>query len=129
MDSASLLSGLYYGDEGIKEILVDGGSDVVKVKVTRVTWLEEGKQPWECKLTVEEPWLVFEDAESIRFEPAGSIPNDFVEDISAIGQDQKSGRYDFAIKTGRGGETGNNGPVTILIRARSVSVEHPLWSV
>lgn len=127
MDPQSYLSQLYFGDEALKGILVDSWSDIVKVKISRLTLLEAGKQPFDCKMTVEEPWLVFENANSIKFEPSGLIPNDFIEDISVVSYDETSSQYTFSIRTGRTPDFGGGGPINVLITARRVTVEHPLW--
>lgn len=67
--------------------------------------------------------LVFTDAKSIVFDPAGPIPNDYINDLTA--ELLPDGYYCFRLSAGAGHDSASTTEVVIKIVAKGLHLEDP----
>ena len=83
MDVPTFIKTLYFGDEGIERIIIDGSREEIAIQVSGVARNRGERSTTEQDEFVENGLLVFEGAKSILLTPPGVIPSDFVDDITA----------------------------------------------
>ena len=129
MNPTEFLKSIYLGDRACKALLIDSWKKRVAIQVNVISRLKPGAKTWEFNsdADIKDGWLVFSDVRSLRFEPAGPLPNDFINEVSvdlidAVG----SQRCLFELSIGSVDESGNSTEVLVRIDAHRIHLEDPL---
>jgi hypothetical protein len=130
MTPPDLLKTIYYGDRGCKSVLVDGWNRRVAVQVTQISRVRSSSGNWDYYTAEDIPdgLLVFTSVNSVRLEPSGAVPNDFINDIRVTEvSDIRSGKklFLFVISVASTDDAGLSTEVMIEIQAEDFHVEDP----
>src|SRR6266487_4039315 len=84
MKPEQLLQTIYLGDRGCKAVLIDSWNQRVAIQATVISRLKSGTKTWDfySDEDIKDGWLVFSHVQSVRFEPPGPLPNDFINSVS-----------------------------------------------
>ena len=76
---------------------------------------------------IKDGWIVFSDVRSLRFEPAGPLPNDFINDwsVQVIDLGAEKRRWLFELSISSVDESGNSTEVLVRIEASRIHLEDP----
>ncbi len=129
MKPEALLKTIYLGDRGCKALLIDSWNQPIAIQVTVISRLKPGTTIWDYYSAEDIPdgWLVFSQVRSIRFEPPGFLPNEYINDVSAklIDPSENHAGYLFELSIGSVAETGDRKEVTVQIEADRIHLEDP----
>lgn len=126
-----LLKTIYYGDRGCKCIVVDGWNNQVSLQVTVLSRVRSSTGLWDYYTAEDIPdaRLVFTGVHSLRFDPPGPIPSDFINDITVTQiSDLHSGKDLFLFQISVGAAvppSGSTVEVTVEIQAEGLHIEDP----
>ena len=123
------LESIYLGDRACKALLIDSWNQRVAIQVTVISRVRPGTKTWNfyTDADIKDGWIVFSDVRSLRFEPAGPLPNDHIEIVSVqlIDVVREKGWWLFELSTGSVDETGHSTEVLVRIEASRVHLEDP----
>lgn len=122
---AEFLDTIYLGDRGCKSILIDSWARQVKVQVDRISRVIGDSWDYNSSGDIVDGLLVFSDVVSISLNPPGPLPNDFIHHLAVVPVEGSEGLYCFILEVGTAADDGSVGSVSILITARSISLEDP----
>jgi hypothetical protein len=134
MNPIDLLKTIYLGDRGCKGILIDGWNSSVALHATVISRIRSTTGRWEYYTAedIVDGRIVFTGVRSFGMSPAGPIPNDFINEItatafSADGRDANSGEtpYRFKISISSVDMAGAWTEITIEITADGLHLEDP----
>jgi len=129
MNPEQLLKSVYLGDRACKAVLIDSWRKRVAIQVDVISRLKPGAKTWDfyTDADIKDGWLVFTDVRSVRFEPAGPLPNDLINDVSVKPTDSSGSQPGclFELSIGSVDDSGNSTEVFIRIEASGVHLEDP----
>jgi hypothetical protein len=130
MDPAALLKTIYLGDRACKGIVIDSWNKQVAVHVDVVSRIRSATGTWDyyADEDIKDGRLVFTGVSMLRFDPAGPIPNDLIDEIRVTEvKELQSRRSEFAfrISVASVDETGRSTDVTVELRAEDLHIEDP----
>jgi hypothetical protein len=129
MNPKEFLDSIYLGDRFCKALLIDSWNMRVAIQVNVISRLKPGAKTWDfyTDADITDGWLVFSDARSLRFEPAGPLPNAFINDLSVQLIDSAGAqRCLFELSIDSVDESGNHTEVLVRIEASRIHLEDPL---
>lgn len=131
MDPIEFLKTIYLGDRGLKNILIDGWNNRVVLQIDLISRVRDASGYWNfySDEDIADGFLVFTGVESIRVDPPGLIPNDF---IDVIGAERLEGKAQerFCVRFSTPASVTRPDGVTVLdgvteIVAKGVHLEDP----
>jgi hypothetical protein len=129
MNPEQLLQSIYLGDRACKAVLIDSWKKRVAIQVDVISRLKPGAKTWEfyTDADITDGWLVFSDVRSVRFEPAGPLPNDLINEVSVKPTDSPEGQpaYLFELSIGSVDDSGNSTEVFVRVEASGLHLEDP----
>lgn len=129
MNPKEFLESIYLGDRACKALLIDSWNKRVAIQVDDISRLRPGAKTWDfyTDADIEDGWIVFSDVRSLRFEPAGPLPNDFINDWSVHVIDLGGGKQLclFELSISSVDESGNSTEVLVRIEASRIHLEDP----
>lgn len=130
MNPEEFLESIYLGDRACKALLIDSWKKRVAIQVDVISRLKPGTKTWEfyTDADINDGWLVFSDVRSLRFEPAGPLPNDLINEVSVQVIDSIEDRRCclFELSISSVDESGNSTEVLVRIEASGIHLEDPL---
>ena len=99
MDAKQFVSSIYLGDRACKGISIDSWSQEVSVQVDVISRIRSGDGCWNFynDENIENGSLVFTKARKILFDPCGLLPNDYINSLEVIEQDDGACCFVFSI--------------------------------
>lgn len=91
MTPSEFIGRIYLGDRGIHSIELIGDERTVRVNASAIAVIKPGRTHWapdDGALEIEPAVLLFSGVESVRFEPAGPVPNDYFTDFTVTSAPQ-----------------------------------------
>ena len=129
MTPDSFLKTIYLGDRACKSILIDCWNGIVKVQVDCVSRVRSESWNYYNAEDIVDGFIVFEGVQSFAFDPSVPLPNDLIDQIEFIPDDQDPLQGRFLVKVGSvGGANAHNVTgcrVTAGIVANSIHLEDP----
>jgi hypothetical protein len=129
MNADRFLKSIYLGDRACKALLIDSWKMRVAIQVDVISRLKPGTKTWDFynEADIKDGWLVFTDVQSLRFEPAGPLPNDLINNVSVKSIDSTAVRpgFHFELSIGSVDDKGNSTEVFVRIEASRVHLEDP----
>lgn len=130
LDPVAFLKTVYLGDRACKGVHLDAWRRVVSIRVDTISRIRDPAGLWNFhdKEDIVDGAIVFVGVESLRLDPLGVIPNDYIHSIDAEpmqGSPATSPLYSFTMSVGSVDEAANHTEVVIRITARGVHLEDP----
>jgi hypothetical protein len=129
MNPKQILDSIYLGDRACKAVLIESWRRRVAIQVDVISRLKPGTEVWDfyADADIKDGWLVFTDVRNIRFEPAGPLPNDLINDVSVEALDSIGGQssYLFALSVGSVDDRGYSTELVIHIEASGLHLQDP----
>jgi hypothetical protein len=126
MPVTSFLKSIYLGDRACKGLVLDSWNNVLKIQVDEISRVRGESWDFYSDEDIVDGYIVFADVRSVRFEPSGPLPNDYIYDVIArpvLASGQE--RWEFEISVASGDEAGQRIIVTITIDAADCYLEDP----
>lgn len=120
---------VHLGDRACKAILVEGWAKRVSLHVDVISRVRSASGTWDFYTDedIADGRLVFTGVRSVRFEPSGPVPNDWIEVIDV--EERSSGTdartFVFTVSVGAVDQSGVSTEVTIEIHADDLHLEDP----
>src|SRR5262244_3161493 len=116
MNPEQLLKSIYLGDRGCKALLIDSWNRRILIQATLISRLQPGTDSWNFYSGGDIPdgWVVFTDAVSITFDPAGPIPNDLINEFKVKLLESGESRYKFSLSIDSVDESGTRQEIVVL---------------
>jgi hypothetical protein len=129
MNPQQFLKSVYLGDRACKTVMIDSWRKRVAIQVDVISRLKPGTETWDyyTDADIKDGWLVFTEVGSVRFEPAGPLPNDLINDVSVklVELPGAEPACLFEISIGSVDDRGNSTEVHVRIEAGGVHLEDP----
>lgn len=129
MNPKQLLESVYLGDRACKAVLIDAWRKRVAIQVDVISRLKPETQTWDFHTAadIKDGWLVFTNVRSVRFAPAGPLPNDLINDVSVKATDSPGSQPDylFELSIGSVDDSGNSTEVFVRVEASGLHLEDP----
>jgi len=129
MNPQQFLKTVYLGDRACKSVMIDSWRKRVVIQVDVISRLRPGTETWDyyTDADIKDGWLVFTEVSDIRFEPAGLLPNDLINDLSVKPVDLPRAEPAclFEMSIASIDDSGNSTEVHVRIEARGVHLEDP----
>ena len=129
MNPKEFLESIYLGDRACKALLIDSWNNRVAIQVDLISRLRPGSKTWDfyTEANIKDGWLVFSDVRSLRFEPAGPLPNAYINGLSVQLIEVVGGKRCclFEPSIDSVDESGNYTEVLVRIEASRVHLEDP----
>jgi|GEM_PF-559173 len=122
------LNTVYLGDRGCQAVRIETLRSEVVIEVDELSRVrsESGKWEFYTDEDIVDARLVFTGVESIKFDPSGPPPNDFINGISATaGSGEFNGRWIFEASISSCASDGRNTEVIVRIVAADAHIEDP----
>ncbi|MGA3373674.1 MAG: DUF6258 family protein [Terracidiphilus sp.] len=125
MLATEFLKTVYLGDRACKSITIDGWGGRVAIQVDEVSRIRSASGHWDYynEENITDGLLVFTEARSIQFEPAGPIPNDFIEFLEVELLPDDYCRFKFSL--GSVNSSAESTEILLRIEAKQVHLEDP----
>ncbi len=125
MLATEFLKTIYVGDRGLKSIMIDASQSRVVIQVDEISRIRSKSGSWEYynDENIVEGLLVFTDVRTIVFDPAGPIPNDYINDLEAVLLPDDN--YRFMLSVGSVHVSFETTEVVVTIVAKGVHLEDP----
>lgn len=125
MQPEEFLNTIYLGDRACKGLIIDGWHARILLHVDVISRIRSPSGNWNYYTAEDIPdgCLVFTHVQSVRFDPSGPIPNDYITAITV--QSINHTDYHFAVHVGSVDDNGHVVGVTMTIVARGVHLEDP----
>jgi hypothetical protein len=129
MSPSEFLRTIYLGDRGCRRIAIDGWNRRVVFEVTCISRIRSASGHWDYYTAedIENGLIVLTGAQSIRFDPAGPIPNDFISEFSVEHGVPGDPDSIFRLSVGSVDSRAHNTEVHIEVRAKGVHLEDPRY--
>jgi hypothetical protein len=116
---------IYLGDRACKSITIDGSENRVVIQVDEISRVRSASGQWEYynDENIVDGLLVFADARSIQFDPAGPIPNDCIEFLEV--EHMSDDYYRFKLSVGSVDSSAKSTEILLSIEAKRVHLEDP----
>ncbi|MGA2051559.1 MAG: DUF6258 family protein [Terracidiphilus sp.] len=125
MLAAEFLKTIYLGDRGCKSITINGWDQRVVIQVNEISRVRSAAGNWDYynDENIVDGLLVFTDVRSIYFDPAGPIPNDYIEfvEVELLPDDY----YRFKTSVGSVNDSAESKDILAVIESKSVHLEDP----
>ncbi|HOO50947.1 MAG TPA: DUF6258 family protein [Alphaproteobacteria bacterium] len=123
MDVIEFISTVYLGDRGCRSILIDSWESEVKIGVDCISRVRS--ENWDCYIDedIRDGYLVFENVRALKFDPAGYIPNDAINDMRAEALKNGVSKYLITMSIDSVDDLGDRTEVKISIHADSMALE------
>jgi hypothetical protein len=120
------LHSVYFGDRACKSIYIDCWKREVHIEIDQISRIRDPTGRWNfyADEDIVDGRLVFTSVKSVRFDPGGPIPNDYINEVSALPSATGDGAWVFKIFID---STGTDGTVEVLMEviAADVHLEDP----
>jgi hypothetical protein len=120
------LTSVYFGDRACKSIYIDCWTREVHIEIDQISRIRDPTGRWNfyADEDIVDGRLVFTSVKSVRFDPGGPIPNDYINEVSALPSATGDGAWVFKIFID---STGTDGTVEVLMEviAADVHLEDP----
>jgi len=113
---------IYLGDRACKAIIMDGWRHELRIQIDCISRVRTEQWDYYTDEDLPDGYLVFEKVESMVFEPAGHIPNDWIALVSVKSADE-SGLMRFVFSVGATDKHGEAVEVLITIVANAIALE------
>jgi hypothetical protein len=129
MNPKQFLKSVYLGDRACKAVMIDSWRKRVAIQVDVISRVEPGTESWDYYTDgdIKDGWLVFTKVSSVRFDPAGPLPNDLINDVSVEEVDRPGCEPAclFEVSISSGDDSGNSTEVVVRVEARGVHLADP----
>lgn len=129
MTPLQLLQTIYLGDRCCKAVLIDSWNQRVAIQVTNITRLKPDAKTWDfyTDADIKDGWLVFTNVRTICFKPAGAVPNDLINEVTAkaIESSDEESNYLFQLSIDSVNNMGSRTEVLLSIEAGGFHLEDP----
>lgn len=122
MNPQEFLKGIYYGDCGCKNIIIDCWGGHLKIQVDTLFLMKGDLFDYESDREVVDGYIVFEGVDKIYFS-GGGFPNDSLNSIVCSDEVLESGKWNFVINVDSIDESFNVSQVLIHLTASSVYIQ------
>jgi hypothetical protein len=120
---------VYVGDRACKAICLESWQRQVVIKVDLLSRIRSPSGEWQYYSAEDIPdgRIVFTGVEAVRFEPAGPLPNDLINEISAkpAGANGASERWAFEVSIGSIAPDGSTTEVVMWLVGTGLHLEDP----
>jgi len=122
---SEFLKTIYVGDRACKSITLDGLRKRVIIQVDEISRIRSVSGLWDYynDENIVDGLLVFSEVESILFEPAGPIPNDYISSLEE--KLLPNGYHRIALSIGSVNDSAESTEVKVIIDAKRVHLEDP----
>jgi hypothetical protein len=133
LDPVELAKTLYLGDRALRAILIDGWERKVAFTVTCISRVRPGTTTWDfySERDIENGVIVLTGVESLRLEPGGPLPNDYINDLSVHRVETEGGTaesnplFEFRLNVSSVGDDATHTEVVIEVNASGMHLEDP----
>ncbi|QSI33304.1 hypothetical protein GNX71_28545 [Variovorax sp. RKNM96] len=122
MTPEEFLRTVYLGDRACKSIVLDGWKSELKIQIDCISRARSTHWDYYTAEDLPDGYVVFEGVESVVFEPAGHMPNDWIE-LASVASINQSGLHRFVFSAGAADKLGNTVEVAITIIASAVALD------
>lgn len=122
MTILELVESIYLGDRGCKAVLIDYERREVRIQIDCISRIRGDKWDFYNDENLEDGFLVFEDVQSIRFEPQGFMINDFIGEFRVEELQEENVKFKFIFVAGSY-SNGQHADVAIEILANSFALQ------
>src|SRR5262245_39297648 len=136
MDPVQFLRTIYLGDRGLKSLLIDSESARVVLTIDRISRCNDTTGRWDFRNIddIVDGRIVLTGVTWIALEPAGYIPNDYinefvVEPLESTAAEYRGAPYLFKFSVGHVSKFGGkveSAEVLVKVAAKAVHLEDPL---
>lgn len=122
------LASIYLGDRACKGLVIDSWGNRLKIMIDVISRVRSGTGEWNFydAEDITDGSLVLAGLHSLRLEPPGPLPNDFINVISARRVDcETNPLYEFTISVSSVDNTGHSTEVVITALAQDAYLEDP----
>jgi hypothetical protein len=120
---------VYVGDRACKAICLESWRGQVAIEVDLISRIRSPSGEWQYYSAedISGGRIVFTGVEDVRFEPAGPLPNDFINEISAApaGANEAGERWAFEVSIGSVAPDGTTTEVVVRLVGGGVHLEDP----
>ncbi len=132
-DPTDFLKTVYLGDRACKSILIGAWERRVALQVDRISRIRDPSGTWNfySEEDITDGLIVFSGVKSLRFDPPGFLPNDYIVSLTVepvllpTKEQDESPMFVFKISVGSVDSDGNSREVVIEIAAKGVHLEDP----
>lgn len=126
---AEFLQTVYVGDRACKAVRIESWRKEVVLEVDELSRIRSPSGQWEFYTTEDIPdgRIVFTGVEAIHFQPAGPLPNDFINEISAepADNDPERKRWRFEVSISSVAADGRSTEIIVRLTGNGVHLEDP----
>ena len=119
---ADFVKTIYLGDRGCKGIFINAWEERIEVWVDDISRIRGESWDFYTDEDIPDGRIVFSGARSVRFDPPGPIPNDYIHSLSVV-EDEEGWRFTLSVASVESG--GARAQVAIEIGASSIHLEDP----
>jgi hypothetical protein len=125
MHATEFLKTIYLGDRACKSVTLDGWNKRVLIEVDEISRVRSKSGSWDFynDENIVDGRLVFSEVRSVRFEPAGPVPNDYISSLEATTLSE--GYIRFELTTASVDASAESTEVSIIIEAKRLHLEDP----
>jgi hypothetical protein len=119
------LKTIYLGDRACKSITIDGWGNRILIQVDEISRVRSASGRWEYynDENIVNGLLVFTDVRSVQFDPAGPVPNDYMDKLEP--SVLPDGYWQFRFSVGSVNKSAKSKDVIITIEAMGLHLEDP----
>lgn len=122
MKPAEFVKTIYLGDRACKGIFIHAWERRIEVWVDGISRVRGESWNFYADEDIPDGRIVFSGVRSLRFDPAGPIPNDYIDSLSVV-EDEEG--VLFVLSVASAGTGGANAQVAIEIGASGIHLEDP----
>ena len=122
MKPAEFVKTIYLGDRACKGIFIDAWEERIEVWIDEISRVRGESWNFYADEDIPDGRIVFSGVRSLRFDPPGPIPNDYIDSLSVVEGDE--GPL-FTLSVASGGTGSVSAQVAIEIGASGIHLEDP----
>jgi len=125
MHATEFLKTIYLGDRACKSVTLDGWNKRVVIEVDEISRVGSESGSWDFynDENIVDGRLVFSEVRSVRFDPAGSLPNDYISSLEATPLSEGYFRFEFTAASVDA--SAESKEVSVIIEAKRLHLEDP----